>query len=289
MTSKYFLDDFLKRHAQWKWTKDTPYIILHVDLSVAHTDLELNVGGDLLKVVQASDNDAAVDIKINFPYASPIPMFRYRCVYTYFDKFYLTNAAQPDAWIDLLVGVKQVFDITDFFFRVAAPGGVVSLPRTTQTVLFQAGDDGDYEKGLTLERPQVEVARFTDNGDGTITDAATGLMWVKDPFTDIGAPFNAGMTWANALINCEALIFAGHDDWRLPNIFELTSLLNFSRNNPCINTTFFPNTQDYIYWSSTTLCDVTNRAFWIYFAAPKLDYSVKTTLYYVRPVRLGIP
>lgn len=63
---------------------------------------------------------------------------------------------------------------------------------------------------------------FQDNGDGTIADAATGLVWQQD---DNGEE----VTWENALAYCENLVFAGHDDWRLPNAKELQSIVDYTR------------------------------------------------------------
>ena len=166
------------------------------------------------------------------------------------------------------------------------------LPWTGQLTAYQAGDDGTYQKGYTLARPIVKGVgsnRFTDNGDGTISDEATGLMWVKDPVNDIGAPFDAGMSWANAITNCEALNFAGHTDWRLPNIKELMSILDYGVVGPSIDGTFFPNTQSGYYWSSTTLAFITGNAWRVDFFAGTLGYSGKAISYYVRPVRLGKP
>lgn len=66
---------------------------------------------------------------------------------------------------------------------------------------------------------------FFDNGDGTVTDRATGLMWQKDGSPD-------GMTWPQAkeyINNLNRERFAGYADWRLPTIEELASLLKTSR------------------------------------------------------------
>lgn len=63
---------------------------------------------------------------------------------------------------------------------------------------------------------------FVDNGDGTVTDRATGLMWMQ-------ADSQAGMNWKEALSYAENLILAGHDDWRLPNAKELQSIVDYSR------------------------------------------------------------
>ena len=65
---------------------------------------------------------------------------------------------------------------------------------------------------------------YTDNGDGTITDLNTGLMWVKDP--------GAKSTYDQAVAGTTTFNLAGHNDWRLPTIKELYSLINFSGYDP---------------------------------------------------------
>lgn len=66
------------------------------------------------------------------------------------------------------------------------------------------------------------INEFIDNGNGTITDNATGLMWMQ---ADNGSPVN----WENALTYSENFEFAGFDDWRLPDIKELQSIVDYSR------------------------------------------------------------
>ncbi|QHI70920.1 DUF1566 domain-containing protein [Tichowtungia aerotolerans] len=68
---------------------------------------------------------------------------------------------------------------------------------------------------------------FVDNGDGTVTDRATGLTWMQ-------ADSGKGMDWEEALEYAEKMKFAGHDDWRLPNAKELQSIVDYSR---CPDTT----------------------------------------------------
>ena len=106
--------------------------------------------------------------------------------------------------------------------------------------------------------PDFGINDFADNGDGTVTDSATGLTWTQD---DSGE----GLNWADALAYCEGLDFAGFDDWRLPNVKELQSIVDYSRSpdtshSAAIDPIFGVSTitseaggVDYpFYWSSTT-------------------------------------
>jgi hypothetical protein len=83
------------------------------------------------------------------------------------------------------------------------------------------------------------------NGDGTVTDTATGLMWQQNTAPGI-------YTWEQALTYCENLTLGGHSDWRLPNRNELQSIVDYSRYTPAIDTAFFPDTVPQIYWTSTS-------------------------------------
>jgi hypothetical protein len=75
---------------------------------------------------------------------------------------------------------------------------------------------------------------YTDNGDGTITDNVTGLMWQPSPDTDENGAIDAAdkFTYVGALAYCQNLTLAGHDDWRLPSIKQLYSLIDFSGVDP---------------------------------------------------------
>ena len=118
------------------------------------------------------------------------------------------------------------------------------LPDTGQEQSYTEtfGEDNDYIA------PQPS---YTDNGDGTITDDNTGLMWVKDG-NSAGCNNGNPLTWEEALSFCEGLDYAGYSDWRLPNIRECESIENAGESSPVIKTTYFPNTVSNYYWSSTT-------------------------------------
>ncbi len=94
--------------------------------------------------------------------------------------------------------------------------------------------------------PNTITNHFTDNGDGTITDNLTQLVWQQVPNT-------LPQSWEQALVYAENLTLAGQTDWRLPNIKELQSICDYSQVNPSINSTFFSAIGIHNYWSSTTL------------------------------------
>ena len=132
---------------------------------------------------------------------------------------------------------------------------------------------------------------FTDNGDGTITDNASGLMWAKetadiDDDSDLDTDDQA--TWQAALAYCEGSDLAGHSDWRLPTRKELRSIVDYSTYNPAIDINYFPDTMSSEYWSSTTFYDTKGNAWLVGFSygydIP--DYA-KSFAYYVRAVRGG--
>jgi hypothetical protein len=113
------------------------------------------------------------------------------------------------------------------------------------------------------------AADFTDNGDGTISDADTGLIWKKcsegQSYDSSAAAAEqcgdsrdiATYTWQEAFQRAEAVNAGsagealGQSDWRLPNINELASIADLATYDPAIDTTFFPETASSFYWSST--------------------------------------
>ena len=119
--------------------------------------------------------------------------------------------------------------------------------------------------------------QFVDNGNGTITDNATGLTWRQG--TD------GTMNWQGALSFCEDLDYAGYTDWRLPDVKELRSIVDNSKVSPAINTTFFPGTQSSYYWTSTTYAGSTSYAWHVTFFNGYVYDSNKSSSNYVRCVR----
>jgi hypothetical protein len=108
------------------------------------------------------------------------------------------------------------------------------VPQTGENTTYSPGDDGTLQKGVAWPVP-----RFTDQGDGTIRDNLTGLIWLKN------ANCFGPKTWFGALNACNLLQDGDCEledgslpgDWRLPNVRELFSLVHFGVDNPAI-----PNT-----------------------------------------------
>jgi len=126
--------------------------------------------------------------------------------------------------------------------------------RTGQIRSFSVGDDGYHQRGL----PQVppDAPRFTDNKDGTITDSLTGLIWLKAAGGSRGAEH-----WAATLAFCNDLKdgLAGLSDnsrpgdWRLPNVRELHSLIDYAQHDPPLPAGHpFTQAVGGPHWTSTT-------------------------------------
>ena len=148
------------------------------------------------------------------------------------------------------------------------------------------GQDGAYQTGCPSED------RFVDNGDGTVTDNCTGLTWFKNVAdTDNDGAVNPAdrVLWCRALTFCEELSFAGHDDWRLPNINELQTIINYGPLSPAYNYLVYPRFRiDANDWSSTTEPRHGETAFSVNYGTGTAERSQKANeTHSVRPVRGG--
>ncbi len=139
-----------------------------------------------------------------------------------------------------------------------------------------------YEKKYVyaVRGPALTFGIFKDNGNGTVTDSMTGLMWQADETL----PLN----WEQALAYCGKLDLGGFNDWRLPTIKELSTLVDESSINPSIDTDFFPVTSSTPYWTGTTFNGHPGFAWYVRFDNG-LEYNggYKGRRYSIRAVRGG--
>ena len=186
-------------------------------------------------------------------------------------------------------------------------GSSVCIPVTGQTQCYDAsgnviscngtGQDGALQEGVSWPSP-----RFTDNGDGTVTDNLTSLIWTKDANAPGPAACSPGttMTWQAALSYVACLNtnnYLGHNDWRLPNRREMHSIVDYSQYNPDIPTANpFVNvdpathpSSTWQYWTSTTDAYYLSAwIVWLYSGYTGTDFT-DNEQFYAWPVRLGTP
>ncbi len=158
------------------------------------------------------------------------------------------------------------------------------------------GQDGELQKGL--------ARAYVDNGDGTITDTTTGLMWEK--LGDDGSIHDKDTyyNWADAVAVKVAALnsgggFAGYTDWRMPNVNELQSLVDYGAVSPAVSPAFNTGcvpactvttcscTKSYGYWSSSTFHDSPSWGWFVYFVVGGVYADAKTAPAHVRAVRGG--
>ncbi|MEI6208008.1 MAG: DUF1566 domain-containing protein [Desulfuromonadales bacterium] len=193
-----------------------------------------------------------------------------------------------------IIAVAAAFSVVA---SAATAASQVVLPQSGQTTCWDSsgaatacagtGQDGDKLAGTALP-----ATRFTDNGNGTVTDTLTGLIWLKN------ANCYSYVTWTKALSNVSKLSSGAcgltdgskAGEWRLPNRKELQSLLNRQQtdNNTWLITSGFLAVQAGTYWTSTTSAESNTYSWSVDFmeASVVLGHKI-TTSCYVWPVRGG--
>ena len=241
----------------------------------------------------------------------------------------IDSPAGPTATGGQMYTLKQIYDrlsdgrwvtkMTTFTEPLAGPGATgrtldevmaVAKPRalakrvnkTRQTTSYATGDDGHYKMGIdpaiaptggntgAYNTPAWTGVRFMDNGDGTVTDNLTALIWLKN------ANCFGIRTWATALNDANTLASGscGLTDsssaggWRLPNVNELHSLIDLTQSNPALPSGHhFAGVQSNYYWSSTTDASYTALAWDVDLYDGYVDNFYKDGYFYVWPVRGG--
>lgn len=177
------------------------------------------------------------------------------------------------------------------------------LTVTGQTIAYAPGDDGQVAAGRPFN--------FVDNGDGTITDSNTGLTWEKKgddgSLHDVDNKYT-GLAGAGSVFEWVQFVnaenggegFAGHNDWRVPNLREISTLLDFGVVPAPVHSMFDSDcavgcsadscscTATDSYWSSTTFAPNTALSWFVAFDYGNANADVKTKSFHVRAVRGGM-
>ena len=124
-------------------------------------------------------------------------------------------------------------------------------PKPLSETLSAGGSERYHARYVRNAKPS-NGHNYRNNGDGTVTDLDTGLMWLQIP--------SASMDWKSAVEWVEGLVQSGYSDWRLPNIKELQTLIDYTLTSgssssvakACVNQVLFPGVAATAHWSSTS-------------------------------------
>ena len=195
-------------------------------------------------------------------------------------------------WVGLCFAIALLFCGTAVILSLSKDALAFQLPDTGQMKCYQGvspyaeipcagtGQDGAYD---------INPMSYTNNGNGTVTDNNTGLIWQQQDDGNVYNWYQASGTY-DAAYNPTAINVCGAlgADWRLPTKKELMSIVDYSipYPGPTINT-IFTNTKQSTYWSSTTYANDPDFAWYVYFSNGYVDSYYKSVSYYVRCVRAG--
>ena len=158
-------------------------------------------------------------------------------------------------------------------------------------------DDGDLIRGR-LQNYEYVATEPTSQLENVVIDRNTGLMWIRDVMlldgegeagTEGNIRLDGTFSWQEAIEASQALRYAGYDDWRLPNLKELQTLVHYGRSEPSIEMSAFPTPfERYVspyFWTSTTFPAQPDNAFYVNFLNGHTYPFGKGTRFSLRPVR----
>ena len=193
----------------------------------------------------------------------------------------------PDITVSSRVSsAHTIIDVLGYYYYTSS---FAPVPRTGQTVSYAPGDDGDLQMGVPWPDP-----RFTDNGDGTVIDQLTGLIWLKNANCFGRKQWSEALDDSNNLADGQCGLTDGSSpgDWRLPNVRELESLIDYVNYGPALPSEHpfdMHDLEDGFWWSSTSSTRLPeDLAAWVYIdGGVSLDFRPKDIWQHVWPVRGG--
>lgn len=200
-----------------------------------------------------------------------------------------SSLTPPDTWhsdyaslIDIQTATSIVTSSVPMFYRVCGSSNRLvyasPVPKTGQKNLYLAGDDGHWVKGVASPVPRFSVQADTN----VVLDNLTGLMWGRH------ANLAGYVSLANAIAYCTNLTWGGYQDWRVPNVRELQSLLDFGQSGLILPTENpFLGVQPDHYWSSTTVPWDGTVGYIVHLGYGRTIHDYKSNPWGVWPVRGG--
>ena len=190
------------------------------------------------------------------------------------------------------------FKFPDGTMQATAAAGGAPVEDTGQTLCFDemgdsrpcggTGEDGGFQAGVAWPTP-----RFADNGDGTATDKLTGLDWLRDANCPAGTKtWQEALDWVDDLnttaIACTDYAAMTFTDWRLPNVKELLSLVDYGQPSSALPSGHpFESVQSLFYWSSSSFAPGPASAWKVFMGSGFDNVEVKTASDFVWPVHGG--
>ncbi len=208
------------------------------------------------------------------------------------------NLTGPEEWnnslpINIKTNVSAVTVPVGVLYRVMgrdAPWPVVPVLKTGQTTNYAVGDDAWWSTngvGVALPKPRFSVLSDTN----LVLDNLTGLMWVRN--VNLDAEVELGMkTWYECIEYCNALDYGSYDDWRLPNLREFQSLLDYGMIGPALPEghpfTGFETMDSYTFhWTSSAVATYANSRWLVKVLSGEVAAWSWGAKYYAWPVRGG--
>ena len=175
------------------------------------------------------------------------------------------------------------------YFGIYAFGEeALSEPKDEPPEIPVSGEEDLVQASIPVQPEE----RFVDNGDGTVTDKKTNLMWIKNGWR---IDFFSAVNWRDASEKCKSFQYGGYTDWRLPSIQEWKSLMDKNNEFPAL---VEPNPFENIivhmpYWSNTelnsgrsgSLESTTTRAYTVMLYYGRISHQNINKLAFILPVR----
>lgn len=173
-------------------------------------------------------------------------------------------ARSKPAFPEVLAGQNGHYWTSTPYVGYVGPAWYVNFAFGTSE--FNAGTDTRQVRcvrGTTIPPPSP-----TAQGN-LVADASSGLVWAKSASA-------AGKTWQEALAACRTQVIDRYNDWRLPDILELRTVIDYTRVSPAIDATVFVGV-DSVFWTSSTFASYADIAWQVNFQAGTAAGESKTT------------